>query len=107
MGREGRRIVFLLRLSPVFPYNLLNYALGLTRVRFIDYVVASLGMIPGIFLYVYMGRIVGDVAALAAGAEMERPTGYYVLLVAGFAATVAVTWYVTHLARRTLREVEQ
>ena len=107
VGRKGRRIVFLLRLSPVFPYNLLNYALGLTRVGFVDYVIASLGMIPGIFLYVYMGRIVGDVAALAAGAEVARPAGSYVLLIAGFAATVAVTWYVTRLARRALREVGQ
>jgi uncharacterized membrane protein YdjX (TVP38/TMEM64 family) len=107
VGREGRKIVFLLRLSPVFPYNLLNYALGLTRVRFVDYLIASVGMIPGIFLYVYMGRIVGDVAALTAGVEVERPPGYYVLLVAGFGATVAVTWYVTRLARRALKGVEE
>ena len=46
IGEQGRKIVFLLRLSPVFPFNLLNYALGLTRVRFADYLVASLGMIP-------------------------------------------------------------
>jgi uncharacterized membrane protein YdjX (TVP38/TMEM64 family) len=107
VGREGRKIVFLLRLSPVFPYNLLNYVLGLTRVPFLGYLIASLGMIPGIFLYVYIGRIVGDVAALAAGPEVERPAGYYVLMAAGFAATIAVTWYVTRLARRALKEVEQ
>ena len=107
VGREGRKIVLLLRLSPIFPYNLLNYALGLTRVSFVDYLIASLGMIPGIFLYVYIGRVVGDVAALAAEAGAQRPPGYYVLLVAGLAATVLVTWYVTRLARRALREVEQ
>jgi uncharacterized membrane protein YdjX (TVP38/TMEM64 family) len=107
VGREGLKIVLLLRLSPIFPYNLLNYALGLTRVRFVDYLIASLGMIPGIFLYVYIGRVVGDVAALAAEAGAQRPTGYYVLLVAGLAATVLVTWYVTRLARSALREVEQ
>jgi len=37
IARDGRKIVLLLRLSPVFPFNLLNYALGLTRVRFSDY----------------------------------------------------------------------
>lgn len=105
IGREGGKIVLLLRLSPVFPYNLLNYALGLTRVRFVDYLIASVGMIPGIFLYVYTGRIVGDVAALAAGVEVERRTGDYVLLIAGLIATVLVTWYVTRVARRALREV--
>jgi uncharacterized membrane protein YdjX (TVP38/TMEM64 family) len=106
VGREGFKIVLLLRLSPLFPYNLLNYALGLTRVRFVDYVVASLGMLPGIFLYVYIGRVVGDVAALSAGADVERPAGYYVLLIAGLIATVLVTWFVTRLAREALREVE-
>jgi uncharacterized membrane protein YdjX (TVP38/TMEM64 family) len=52
IGEQGRRMVFLLRLSPVFPFNLLNYALGLTSVRFRDYLVACLGMIPGTLLYV-------------------------------------------------------
>jgi uncharacterized membrane protein YdjX (TVP38/TMEM64 family) len=107
IGREGRKIVFLLRLSPVFPYNLLNYALGVTRVRFVDYLIASLGMVPGIFLYVYTGRVVGDVAAIAAGVGLDRGTGDYLLLIAGFVATVLVTWYVTRLARRALRAVEK
>ena len=66
VGREGRKIVFLLRLSPVFPFNLLNYALGLTSVRLKDYVTASVGMIPGTVLYVYSGKIAGDVGAFSA-----------------------------------------
>ena len=70
--KEGRKIVFLLRLSPVFPFVFLNYALGLTRVRFADYALACFGMLPGTLLYVYYGKVVGDVAALAAGAAAER-----------------------------------
>jgi uncharacterized membrane protein YdjX (TVP38/TMEM64 family) len=104
VGEDGRRIVLLLRLSPVFPYNLLNYALGLTRVRFADYVIASLGMLPGIVLYTYSGRLAGDVAALAAGAGVERGTGYYAVLALGLLATVVVTVLVTRRARRALRE---
>jgi uncharacterized membrane protein YdjX (TVP38/TMEM64 family) len=107
IGREGRKIVFLLRLSPVFPYNLLNYALGLTRVRFLDYLVAATGMLPAIFLYVYTGRVAGDVAALAAGRGSAPGAGQTVLLVAGLAATILVTAYVTRLARAALREVER
>src|SRR5262249_8960727 len=57
VGVEGRKIVILLRLSPVFPFNLLNYGLGLTQVRFVDYLVASIGMIPGTVLYVYYGKL--------------------------------------------------
>ncbi len=105
VGVEGRKIVFLLRLSPAFPFNLLNYALGLTQIRFVDYFVACLGMLPGTLLYVYYGKLAGDVAALAGGAPVERGVGYYVVLVLGLAATVAVTMMVTRTARRALKEV--
>lgn len=104
VGSQGRKIVFLLRLSPVFPFNLLNYALGLTRVRLLDYVVASLGMIPGTLLYVYYGKLAGDVAALAAGAEVEKGWGYYTVLVLGLVATIVVTTLVTRVARKALKE---
>ncbi len=104
VGAEGRKIVFLLRLSPVFPFNLLNYALGLTRVRFADYVAASFGMLPGTLLYVYYGKLAGDVAALAGGAAVEKDVGYTAVLLLGLVATVVVTTFVTRIARRALRE---
>jgi uncharacterized membrane protein YdjX (TVP38/TMEM64 family) len=104
VARQGRRIVFLLRLSPVFPFNLLNYALGLTRVRFVDYLIASLGMIPGTLLYVYYGKVAGDVATLAAGGTVGRGPGYYALLGVGLLATVVVTALITRTARRALQE---
>jgi uncharacterized membrane protein YdjX (TVP38/TMEM64 family) len=104
VGAQGRKIVFLLRLSPVFPFNLLNYGLGLTRVRFADYVLASVGMLPGTVLYVYYGKLAGDVAALAGGTASEKGAGYYAVLILGLAATIAVTTVVTRTARRALRE---
>jgi uncharacterized membrane protein YdjX (TVP38/TMEM64 family) len=105
VSAQGRKIVFLLRLSPVFPFNLLNYALGLTNVRFIDYLVASVGMLPGTLLYVYYGKLAGDVAALAGGAAVRKDTTYYAVLVLGLAATVLVTALVTRIARRALQNV--
>lgn len=105
VGAQGRRIVLLLRLSPVFPFNLLNYALGLTRVKLVDYVAASVGMLPGTLLYVYYGKLAGDVAALAGGATAPRGTAYYVVLGLGLAATIAVTTVVTRLARQALKDV--
>ena len=104
VGAQGRKIVFLLRLSPVFPFNLLNYGLGLTNVRFADYVVASVGMLPGTLLYVYYGKLAGDVAALAGGAAPEKGAGYYAVLILGLMATVVVTTLVTRTARRALKE---
>ncbi len=104
VGEQGRKIVFLLRLSPVFPFNLLNYALGLTQVRFADYVIAALGMLPGTLLYVYLGTVGGEAAAAAAGAGMERSTAETALLVLGLVATVVVTTLVTRIARRALAD---
>jgi uncharacterized membrane protein YdjX (TVP38/TMEM64 family) len=102
VGVEGRKIVVLLRLSPIFPFNLLNYALGLTRVRLVDYLIASFGMLPGTLLYVYSGMLLGDVAAIAAGVETERGAAGWWVLGLGFAATLAVTIYVTRIAKRAL-----
>lgn len=107
ISREGRRIVFLLRLSPIIPFNLMNYALGLTRVKFIDYLIASIGILPGTFLYVYTGKIAGDVAIAASGAATPKGLGYYLVLGLGLLATIAVTVLVTRIARRALKEATQ
>jgi uncharacterized membrane protein YdjX (TVP38/TMEM64 family) len=105
IGQHGRKLVFLLRLSPVFPFNLLNYVLGLTTVRFTDYLIASLGMLPGTFLYVYIGKAVGDVARLAGPNPIRGSPGYYALLGIGLVATIGVVAIVTRAARRTLQSL--
>jgi len=107
IAAQGRRIVFLLRLSPAFPFSLLNYALGLTRVRFVDSLVASAGMLPGTLLYVYYGRVGGELAAAAGGAGRERGPAEYALLGLGLVATLAVTTIVARIARRALREATE
>ena len=95
---EGWKIVLLTRLSPVFPFTLLNYAFGLTRVKLSHYVLASwLGMIPGTVMYVYLGSLVN----LGTG-HRQRTTVEWVLYGIGLLATVTVTVFVTRLARRTL-----
>ncbi len=104
VSAQGRKIVFLLRLSPVFPFNLLNYALGLTNVRFVDYAIAAFGMLPGTVLYVYYGKLAGDVAALAGGAAPERGIADYLVLLLGLVATLVVTTIVTRTARKALKE---
>jgi uncharacterized membrane protein YdjX (TVP38/TMEM64 family) len=106
VGENGFRIVLLLRLSPLFPFNLLNYALGLTRVRLLDYLAASIGMLPATFLYVYYGTAAGNLARIAGGASIEHRTGYWMVFTTGLFATAAVTALVTRSARRALsREV--
>jgi len=95
---EGWKIVLLTRLSPVFPFTLLNYAFGLTRVKLSHYVLASwLGMIPGTVMYVYLGSLVN----LGSG-HRQRTTGEWVLYGVGLLATVIVTIFVTRLAKKAL-----
>lgn len=108
VGKEGLKIVFLLRLSPVFPFNLLNYSLGLTRVRLVDYFVASIGMLPGSLLYVYTGKVAGDLAAIVGGqagvSGGDKGTGDWLVIILGLVATAVVTIFVTRIARRALAD---
>ncbi|HYW51135.1 MAG TPA: TVP38/TMEM64 family protein [Gemmatimonadaceae bacterium] len=104
IAEQGRRVVFLLRLSPVFPFNVLNYALGLTQVRVADFLVASVGMIPGTLLYVYSGKLASVVVGAAGTASPPRGAAFYAVLGLGLAATAAVTVLITRLARKALTE---
>ena len=103
IGREGGRIVFLLRLSPLFPYNLLNYGLGLTRVKFGSYFIASwIGMLPGTFMYVYLGSLAGSIASLASGTGGVKTSSQWTLYGLGLLATLILTVLVTRIARKAL-----
>jgi len=99
VGQDGGKIVALLRLAPLFPFNLLNYALGLTSVRFVPYVVASLAMLPGTLMYVYFGKVGRDVATASGRTPME-----WALLVVGLIAVVAATALITLKAKQALAE---
>jgi len=102
VAREGWKIVGLTRLSPVFPFNLLNYAYGLTKVKAWHYILASwIGMMPGTVMYVYFGSIAGNLATLGADPG-EGNAAKQVLTWVGLAATVAVTILITRVARRAL-----
>lgn len=106
IGREGRKVIFLLRLSPVFPFNLLNYGLGLSRVSLQDYVLGTLGILPGTILYVYLGSLVGNLAMLGTGEAVPDPQAVmvqWVLRIVGMVATVAVTVYITRIAQQALK----
>jgi uncharacterized membrane protein YdjX (TVP38/TMEM64 family) len=102
---EAFKVVLLTRLSPLFPYNLLNYAFGLSAVPFKTYVLASwIGMLPGTIMYVYLGSAAQSLAALLSG-EVRQTVGQQAMFVAGLVATVAVTTIVTRAARRALSAI--
>lgn len=98
VAEEGWKIVLLTRLSPIFPFNLLNYAFGLTRIRLRDYVLASwIGTLPGTILYVYIGSLA------QAGARHTTPAEW-ALRGVGLLATLAVTVVLTRVAKNALRK---
>jgi uncharacterized membrane protein YdjX (TVP38/TMEM64 family) len=99
---EGAWVMFLLRLSPLVPFNILNYALALSGVRYVDFAIALLGMIPAIVMYTYYGKVVGDVAALAAGVSPPRGPEYYALLALGLIGIIVSTTLITRAARRAI-----
>ena len=102
VAQEGWKIVGLTRLSPVFPFNLLNYTFGLTQVSLKDYFLASwIGMLPGTVMYVYIGSLTGDLATLGSG-ERSRTPAEWALYVVGLIATVVLTLYITRIAQRAL-----
>jgi uncharacterized membrane protein YdjX (TVP38/TMEM64 family) len=102
--KEGWKIVGLTRLSPAFPFNLLNYAYGLTSVSLRDYFFASwIGMLPATAVYVFLGSTGLKVADL--GMEDREPSsGELVLYGVGIMAAVVVTVFITRTARRALQE---
>ena len=106
IGEQGAKLVFLLRLSPVIPFNLSNYFYGLTAVKFWPYVLASwMGMMPGTFLYVYIGTAGRAAVSAAAGGEaMKHTWQYWTFIGVGFAATIVVTICVTKIARDALKK---
>jgi uncharacterized membrane protein YdjX (TVP38/TMEM64 family) len=105
IGQAGFKMVFLSRLSPAFPFVLLNYLLGLTKVRTGAYVLANLlGMLPGTFLYVYIGAVAGQ--ALNGAPDNSAGPFRKILTVVGLFATLGVVVLVTRLARRALAQAQ-
>jgi uncharacterized membrane protein YdjX (TVP38/TMEM64 family) len=103
VDREGFKLVLLLRLSPVIPFNVLNYALSLSNVRLATYVVASaVGMLPATALYVYLGSLATTAAQLS-GAGEGGGSSRTLLYAAGLAATIAAILIATRAARRALQ----
>jgi uncharacterized membrane protein YdjX (TVP38/TMEM64 family) len=106
--KEGWKIVLLTRLSPIFPFNLLNYAFGVTQVSLRDYILGSIGIVPGTVMYVYIGSLAGNLAMINSTHQTtnaEAQIWQWVMQVIGLIATVAVTIYVTKVAQKALNSI--
>ncbi len=100
VARSGARIVFLVRLSPAFPFTLSNYVFGLTGVSPVGYAAATIiGMIPGSVAWVYLGVAGADAATGGARSGIE-----FALRLGGAISALAVTVLIARLAMRAIRE---
>ncbi len=96
---RGFWIVLLTRLSPAFPFFMVNYAFGLTAVRQAPYFFGTwIGMLPATVAYVYAGSLAANVTQALAGKSSLGSTGW-LLLGVGLVATVTATLIVTRTAR--------
>jgi uncharacterized membrane protein YdjX (TVP38/TMEM64 family) len=104
VGREGFKIVLLTRLSPIFPFNMLNYAFGLTKVSFMHYALASwIGMLPGTVMYVYLGSAARSLTDAAIGGGGSG-TGGKVMFAVGLVVAIFVAVFVARIAKRAIAE---
>ena len=102
VSREGLKLVLLTRLSPAFPFSLLNFAYGLSEVSLRDYSIGLIGILPGTILFCGLGALAGDVARFGEVLSGEADAGTWALRIGGLLATVASVWLVGRAAQRAL-----
>jgi uncharacterized membrane protein YdjX (TVP38/TMEM64 family) len=107
IAREGWKIVLLTRLSPIFPFNLTSYAFGLTQISLKDYLLGSLGILPGAVMYTYIGTVVGELAMPQVPQQLahaELQMLHWGFRLVGVAATIGITVYLAQISRHALAQ---
>ena len=103
VAAAGLRVVVLLRLSPILPFNLMNYVFSLTSVRTRDYVLGSwMGMFPGTVLYVWLGSSIPTAAKLVTGGAATESPARTALFWLGLDVTAAATALIARESRAAL-----
>lgn len=102
VSREGLKLVLLTRLSPAFPFSLLNFAYGLSEVSWRDYSIGLVAILPGTILFCGLGALAGDVARFREVLSGQADPLTWTLRIVGLLATVLVVWLVGRAARQAL-----
>mmetsp|Transcript_29253 Transcript_29253/g.38965 ORF Transcript_29253/g.38965 Transcript_29253/m.38965 type:complete len:113 (+) Transcript_29253:246-584(+) len=103
METNGLKFTFLMRLCPLIPYNAYNYILGITSVSLRDFAIGGFGMLPGTFLYVFIGTTIGSINEAIKG-EFKQGTPFLVMLLVGTVSAFAAITYITCVIKRYLKE---
>eukprot|EP00808_Paulinella_micropora_P011909 g38172.t1 len=108
LSTQGVKIVVLLRLSPLVPFNAFNFLMGACSVTLRDYTIGSVGMLPGTVAYVYLGTLVSDVRNLREhDAKKANPALTYSLLALGIVAALLAVGVISYYAKLSLQKIEQ
>lgn len=102
VSREGLRLVLLTRLSPAFPFSLLNLAYGLSGVSMRDYVLGLIGILPGTVLFCSLGAVAGDLTRFGDVIAGKADPFAWALRLVGLAATALVVVLVSRSVRQAL-----
>lgn len=97
--KQGRKIIFLLRLSPLTPFNIFNYLCGLTPVKIKDFLIGGVGMIPAIILFVHIGTSIKEFKDILSGKFNSGILGT-VLIIAGVIISIIVVVVVMYYAKK-------
>ena len=106
VSKEGLRLVFLTRLSPAFPFSLLNFAYGLSDISFRDYTIGLIAILPGTILFCGLGNVAGDLFRFSDVLKDQESFQSLFLTIVGFMATFAVFLLATNTAKKALSEIE-
>lgn len=109
MAINGLKFTFLMRLCPIIPYNAYNYILGVTSVSLRDFAIGGFGMIPGAFVYVFIGTTLGSVNEAING-DFENGVTFLILLIVGsvsaFLALILITVKIKRYMMLNLNRVQ-
>lgn len=103
---HGWKAVFIVRLSPVFPFGLVSYAFGLTGISLRHFMIGNTGSLPNMFVYTYSGSLAGELVLAGLGTSASQPPYYWLILALGLIATITIVVFLGRHARTTLKQWE-
>jgi len=107
VSKEGLKLIILTRLSPAFPFSLLNYTYGLSEVSFKDYIIGLSGIIPGTIFFCTLGHLAKEVTNFGTVLAANQNTSYSIMNILALIATLAAIWILISSIQKALQESEE
>ncbi len=106
ISRQGLQIVFLSRLSPVFPFSLMNFAYGLSDIKPIDYSIGLAGILPGTIFYCGLGKLAGNFSKFSEVLNNNQSSNYSLVSLLGLISTLAIIFIITRAATIAIQDFD-